>query len=68
MKYCVPFTQLLPAVTSYRTVAQYPNQEDRGWPYDIVVKFMHSISVARDLPGHGIPGMDLHTAHQAMLW
>ena len=39
----------------------------RVWPSDIVVKFVHSASVAQDLLVR-IPGADLHTAYQAMLW
>ena len=38
-----------------------------GLPGGVVVKFTHSASVA---PGSQvqIPGVDLHTIHQAMLW
>ena len=39
----------------------------RGWPGSTVVKFVHSASGAHDLRVQ-IPGADLHTAHQAMLW
>ena len=38
-----------------------------GQPCGVVVKFMHSALVAQGL-GVQIPGEDLHTAHQAMLW
>ena len=39
----------------------------RGWPGDVVVKFECSAPVAWGLRVQ-IPGMDLHAAHQAMLW
>ena len=39
----------------------------RGWPSGALVKFTYSASVARSLPVQ-IPGVDLHTARQAMLW
>ena len=39
----------------------------RGWPSDVVVKFMHFASAAWGLQVQ-ILGMDLHTAHQAILW
>ena len=38
-----------------------------GWPGGIMVKFAHSTSAAQD-SGVWISGVDLHTAHQAMLW
>ena len=37
-----------------------------GWPGGVVVGFMPSTSVAQGLRVQ-IPGVDLHTAHQAML-
>ena len=39
----------------------------RGWPDGVVVKFVYSTSVARGL-WVWIPGEDLHTPCQAMLW
>ena len=39
----------------------------RGQPGGVVVKFMHSASAAQGLLVK-IPGMDLHTSHQAKLW
>ena len=39
----------------------------RGWPGDIVAKFMHSASVARS-SWVWILVMDLHTTYQAMVW
>ena len=39
----------------------------RGWPSGVLVKFAHSASAAWG-PWVWIPGVDLHTAHQAMLW
>lgn len=38
-----------------------------GWPSGVVVKFACSTLVAQGLQ-IWIPSMDLHTAHQAMLW
>ena len=38
---------------------------NRGWPGGIAVKFVHSSSVAWSSPV-GMPGVDLHTAYQAM--
>ena len=38
-----------------------------GWPEGIAVRFMRSASVVWGLWVQ-IPGKDLHTAHQAMLW
>ena len=38
-----------------------------GQPRGVVVKFAHSISIAQGSQVQ-ILGMDLHTAHQAMLW
>ena len=38
-----------------------------GWPDGAVVKFACSASVAWGLPAW-IPGVDLRTAYQAMLW
>ena len=40
---------------------------NRGWPSGVVVKFTRSTSAARGLWVQ-IPGVDLHTAHQAMFW
>ena len=39
----------------------------RSQPSVVVVKFVCSASVAQDSQVH-IPGTDLHTTHQAMLW
>ena len=39
----------------------------RGWPGGIEVKFARSTSAVQGLQVW-ILGMDLHTAHQAMLW
>ena len=39
----------------------------KGWPGSVVIKFACSTSVALGLWVQ-IPGMDLCTAHQAMLW
>ena len=39
----------------------------RGWRGSVVVKFSHSASAAQGSPVQ-IPGVDLHTAYQAMLW
>ena len=39
----------------------------RGWPRGVAVKFLHSALAARGLPVQ-IPGTDLCTAPQAMLW
>ena len=39
----------------------------RGWPCGIVVRFVHSTSMAWGLQVQ-IPGTDLQTAHQVMLW
>ena len=39
----------------------------RGWPAGLVVKFTHS-ALAAWSSWVQIPGADLHTAHQAMLW
>ena len=41
--------------------------ENRGQPRGVVVKFTHSAAVAQGLRVR-IPGADLHTAHQDMLW
>ena len=41
--------------------------KDRGWPSGVAVKFACSASAARGLWVQ-IPGADLHTAHQSMLW
>ena len=38
-----------------------------GWPRGLVVEFVHSTSTARG-SRVWIMGMDLHTAHEAMLW
>ena len=38
-----------------------------GWPGGLVIKFAHSTLAARGLWVQ-IPGADLCTAHQAMLW
>ena len=38
-----------------------------GWPGVVVVMFAHSASAAQGLWAR-IPGVDLHTAHQVMLW
>ena len=38
-----------------------------GWPSGVLVKFAHSASAAWGLPVQ-IPGADLHTTCQAMLW
>ena len=38
-----------------------------GPPDGVVVKFVQSALAARGSQAK-IPGMDLHTAHQAMLW
>ena len=37
------------------------------WPGGVVVKFVYSASGAQGSPVQ-ILGVDLHTAHQAMLW
>ena len=42
-------------------------RRERGWPGGTVVKFTCSTSAAQGLHA-GVQGMDLHTAHQAMLW
>ena len=39
----------------------------RGWPSIVVVKFTHSTSPAQGSRVQ-MPGTDLHTAHQPMLW
>ena len=39
----------------------------RGWPGGVVVKFVCSALAAQGLQVW-IPGMDLHTSYQAMLW
>ena len=38
-----------------------------GWPGGIVIKFIPSTSAAQDSQVR-IPGADLHTAHQTVLW
>ena len=38
-----------------------------GWPCGVMVKFVPSASSASGLRVW-IPGTDLHTTHQAMLW
>ena len=40
---------------------------EAGWPSDVVVNFVPSVLVARGSQVC-IPGVDLHTACQAMLW
>ena len=40
---------------------------NRGWPGGIVIKFVCFASAAQGLRVQ-IPGTDLHTTHQAMLW
>ena len=42
-------------------------KEKRGQPSGIVVKFVHSASAAQGSPVW-ILGMNLHTAHQTILW
>ena len=45
------------------------NKKSRYWglPLGVVVKFMHSTLAAKGSPVP-IPGADLHTTYQAMLW
>lgn len=43
------------------------DKNPRGWPGGGVVKFGCPTSAAQGL-GVQIPGADLHTAHQALLW
>ena len=42
-------------------------KKGRGWPGGVVVKFVHSASAAWGL-WVWMLGVDLHIAHQAMLW
>ena len=42
-------------------------KQSRGQPGDVAVKVARPASVALGLQVQ-IPGVDLHTAHQAMLW
>ena len=42
-------------------------KKSRGWPSGVVVKFVHSASVARGLWVQ-ILGVDINTSHQVMLW
>ena len=44
------------------------NNQLRGWPGCLVVKFAHSTPLAALSSWVQIPGTELHTAHQAMLW
>ena len=38
-----------------------------GWPSNVMVKFVHSALAAQGSRVQ-IPGRDVHTLHQAMLW
>ena len=51
-----------------KSLATPPSKmESRGQPSGIVVNFVHTASAAQGSQVR-IPGTDLHTVHQAMLW
>ena len=52
---------------NYMPIMLLQNNEKRGQPSGIVVRFTHSASAAQGLPVW-IPGADLHTTYQPMLW